>query len=87
MQNFSNRVLDDGSGHVQTVLVDDHDRILETLSNGEPITMKDAALRPVNSQKRKKLLDNINHVEVQLARLAKTCRSIRAEVSSLTTED
>ena len=76
-----------GLGRHEIVTVDDRDRVLESLQPGEAVTMKDAVLRPINSQKRKKLLDSVSHVEVQLGRLAKTCREIRAEVSSLTVEE
>ncbi len=72
---------------MSTITVADKDQVLTSLTNGEPIVMRDAVLRPVSSQKRKKLLDNISHVEVQLGRLAKTCRDIRAEVLSLSVED
>lgn len=60
--------------------------ILGNLEHGEPVTMEDGVLRPVNSQKKKKLLADVTHVEAQLGRLAKTCRDIRAEVLSLTVE-
>lgn len=70
-----------------TLTVDDKDRVLDSLQSGDPITMKDAVFQPVESQKRKKLLADLNHIEVQLGRLAKTCREIRAEVLTLKTED
>lgn len=62
-------------------------QILPSLQNGEPVTMQDATLRPLNSQRRKILLANIAHVEAQLGRLAKAMRDIRAEVLNLTVEN
>ena len=86
MRNFNKRVLGDGSGRQQTVLVDDQERVLSVLPNGEPIIFKDNALQPISSLKKKKLMDNVNYFEAQLGRLAKMAREMRAEIASMTTE-
>ena len=86
MRNFNKRVLGDGSGRQQTVLVDDQEKVLSILPNCEPIIFKDNALQPISSLKKKKLMDNVNYFEAQLGRLAKMAREMRAEIASMTTE-
>lgn len=71
-------------GGSRTLTVKDTDNVLASLQNGDPVTMKDAVLMPIDSQKRKQLIATINHFEVQLGRLAKVARDMRAEILSLT---
>lgn len=87
LRTFNKRVVGTGNGAHHIVTVDDRDRVMESLQNGEPVTMKDSVLRPINSQKRKKLLDSITFFEAQLTRLQKQARDMRAEILSLTVSD
>lgn len=43
-------------------------------------------LRPVSSETRKKLLDNVDYLEAQAGRLVKMAKEMRAEIQSLTVE-
>lgn len=67
--------------------VSDPESVFASLQNGEPVTVRDAVLQPISSQKRKKLIDNVNYFEAQLGRLQKMARDMRAEVLSLTVID
>lgn len=67
-------------------IANDPDNVLASLSTGEPLTMRDNQLVPINSQKRKKILDSVNHIQLQLGRLAKACDQLRADVMNLTVE-
>jgi hypothetical protein len=84
LRNFNKRNFGDGTGRQQIVTVDDQGKVLSSLNSGEPIVMKDAILRPISSQKRQKLIDNVNYFEAQLGRLMKMAKEMRAEISSLT---
>ena len=82
--NFNRRAIGDSTGHQPIVTVDDKENVLSSLRAGEPIVMKDAILRPISSQKRQKMIDNVSHLESQLGRLMKMAKEMRAEISSLT---
>ena len=78
--NFNRRAIGDSTGHQPIVTVDDKENVLSSLRAGEPIVI----LRPISSQKRQKLMDNVNYFEAQLGRLMKMAKEMRAEISSLT---
>ena len=84
LRNYNKRNFGDGTGRQSIVTVDDKGNVLSSLGAGEPIVMKDAILRPISSQKRQKLMDNVNYFEAQLGRLMKMAKEMRAEISSLT---
>ena len=69
--------------NTSTVTVSDNGNVLSSLQSGDPITMRDAVLQPISSQKRQKLLDNVAYLEAQCGRLQKMARDMRAEISSL----